>query len=263
MSTLQLPFQLKEGTIAYASKVMANFEAILNGINNISIDGVSKTDLQTAISALKTLIDACVKIGLVGNAVDIVFTDGATLQEKLDSGDLNGTDGVSAYIEGWAAFDIDEYGHLIVTTATDETAFSIVDGNLIYTISDEETGTFKQYDLGKVKGEKGDSGDISYNQMVEYVSTQIANIAKSSTEYPMAFSASWNSDDNTCEVTCSGITASNNFIVDTNATATDSEIEAWEKAKPKVISQGVDKFTLRARGPIPTINIPLQVTINI
>ena len=35
MTDMRLPYQLKEGQIAYARRVMANFNAIINALNNL------------------------------------------------------------------------------------------------------------------------------------------------------------------------------------------------------------------------------------
>ena len=265
MAELKLPYTLKEGTVAYAAKVMGDLNVIVNFLNNISLDGATKTDLESALQEVTVMVNSCIKKNTIGNANEVIFDDGYTMQEKLDNGDLNGTDGVTAYVDGWAAFEIDEYGHLLVTTSTDDQAFTINEsGNLIYTIPDPDGGeNVQQYDLGKVMGPMGPAGEVSQEDMVEYVAGQIGAIVKSSTATAIALIASWDSTDKTNEISCDGITATNNFIIDTNSTATEEQSQAWEKAKPKCISQTTGTIIVKARGIIPTIDIPLQVTINI
>ena len=46
MAELKLPYILKEGTVAYAAKVMGDLNVIINFLNNISLDGATKTDLE-------------------------------------------------------------------------------------------------------------------------------------------------------------------------------------------------------------------------
>lgn len=265
MAQIQLPYTLREGTIAYAAKVMGDLNVIVNFLNNISLDGATKTDLESALQKVTAMVNSCIQKNAIGNADQIVFEDGYTMQEKLDAGDLNGKDGVTAYVDGWAAFEIDEYGHLLVTVSADDNSFTIDEnGHLIYTIPDPDTSAnVQQYDLGKVMGPQGPAGEVTQEGMVTYVTEQIGALAKSSTKYVTALAASWDADDKTNEISCEGITATNNFLIDTNSSATEEQNQAWELAKPKYVSQMEGKFIVVARGVIPAIDIPLQVTINI
>ena len=60
MSNVVLPYTLKDGQIAYATKVMANFNAILNKLNGVTIPGLPDCDMEEALQQLKYLIDRCV-----------------------------------------------------------------------------------------------------------------------------------------------------------------------------------------------------------
>ena len=151
---IRLPYQLQEGTIAYAAKVMANFEAVLAGLNIITING-DTGDLESVLNTLfKDMIER-----EVGNSQDILFEDGESLQSKFDSGKT--TLGVLTG-QGMFYFYVAEDGHLKVVTNgnIDEEDFSLnEEGHLIYTVSDLEGSTAPvEYDLGLVRGTKGDSG---------------------------------------------------------------------------------------------------------
>lgn len=88
-------------------------------------------------SDLSHEIDDKVTSKTIGNASQILFSDGKTMQEKLDSGDLNGKDGTGVLISGMFYMSVNEFGHLILSVADDaeKPPLSInEDGHLIYTI---------------------------------------------------------------------------------------------------------------------------------
>ena len=68
----------------------------------------------------------------------------------------------------------------------------------------------------------------------------------------------------TATVSCAGITASNNFIVQPAKSATDEQWAAWATAAPIVKSQANGSFVLYARNSnLPTVDIPLEIVVNI
>ena len=92
----------------------------------INIDGgrkISGTLKEGAITyqmlaqALQAVLDAKVTANVDGNAGQIVFSDGQTMQQKLDSGELRGADGVAVALEGYCTFRIGDDGHLYVGVA--------------------------------------------------------------------------------------------------------------------------------------------------
>ena len=57
MSKVVLPYLLREGQVAYAARVMANFNALLDRINSVTLPGMAETDLEDAVQQLKLLLD--------------------------------------------------------------------------------------------------------------------------------------------------------------------------------------------------------------
>lgn len=57
MSKVILPYTLKEGQVAYASRVMANLNALLDKLNGVTLPGMEKSDMEQALRQLKLLLD--------------------------------------------------------------------------------------------------------------------------------------------------------------------------------------------------------------
>ena len=57
MSEITLPYNLQDGQKAYASRVMANFRALIAGLNRVSVDGLTAGDLESVLRQLKLLVD--------------------------------------------------------------------------------------------------------------------------------------------------------------------------------------------------------------
>lgn len=221
MSKVVLPYILREGQIAYASRVMANLQAITAKINQVSVPGIPDSDIEQALrelknlidieakaakrsiasfdydsegnmlivrlvdgalfeismerfindyqgsqsgviqtfvdgnrrihadikegsisyqllsQALQTLIDNKVTAAVPGNASQIRFADGSTMQEKLDTGDLHGKDGVAVALDAMYYFRVGANGHLYLGVAdgAGQPPFNIDErGHLLYTI---------------------------------------------------------------------------------------------------------------------------------
>ena len=235
---LKLPYELTEGTVAFARQVMANFRALLRGVDN------------------------SVEKGSSGNSSDIVFDDGENLQDKLDNGGFNDWDG-NLY-DGYASFFVNSQGHLIVTLATGNgyNPYEVDEnGHLILTVGDPETSgiTPVTFDLGSVVGPSGPQGNPS------------------ATVSAVVYANAWDSKENViiCDIPTGE--SLNNFIVqpdlaaveeayeddNTNPTV-DDVMEAWAKAMIYVKSQTDDQFTIKARGSITDImDIPISVVYGI
>lgn len=247
---IKLPHLLQEGQVAYAAKVMADFNAILAALNNLSAEGFTTQDISSMIADLADAIHHKVEAGEPGNAIDIKFTDGDTLQGKFANGDLNGTDGVAVVLDGCVAFDVDENGHLIVATNNDN-PYSIVDGHLIYTVPDPEEDGYIEYDLGNVRGIPG---EVTTSQMMTAINNALLGLGITKTV--VAYVDDWGN-----EIECVGVTNSNLLLISPALSATKNERDAFRAAQIYPVSQGLDAFILGYDGVKPDIDIPLQVVI--
>ena len=148
---INLPYKLREGQIAYAAKVMANFEALLGAYNNGSVPGLGDGDIYTLLSLMYS---AAVLANEAGNAEQIRFGDGETLVQKFSAGTLN-----AALLDNEGLFycEVKDDGHLYITASDgiEQGDFSIgSDGHLTYMLSDPATNnSVHVYDLGNVKGD--------------------------------------------------------------------------------------------------------------
>lgn len=157
MSQVNLPYNLREGQVARAAQVMANFLALLGAYGSIKIEGLGEGDVETL---MQLMYEAMVKAGEPGNTEGIVFHDGDTLEQKFAAGTLNAS---ILNSEGLFYFEIDPIsGHLIVTAAEgigEEDFLIDGDGHLIFNLEDPETSSVvHRYDLGRVVGEQGPAG---------------------------------------------------------------------------------------------------------
>ncbi len=278
MGEITLPFQLKEGTTAYAAKVMANFNALIGKLNQLSVNGEIVGDLEDFLSLLSASIEQLVQAGRAGNANEIRVADGSSLQEKLDSGDLKGTSGEVSVQDRMCYFYVDEvtgHLHLVARDDVDADAYHINDqGHLIYTIPDPDNGlTATDYDLGQVRGPKGDSGDMSrtvydtqnrQTDIFSYVDEAVSGIK--TREYTcLLAAASWVTENSQtyCRIELSNLNASSKFDVGLSPSATEEQEAAFEKALLKVSEQGAGYFILlqRSNGVTPSVDIPLIVRI--
>lgn len=278
---INLPFDLQEGTIAYARKVMANLRALLGAYNSVVIsedridwqpgEPLPQGDVSTLLSLL---FQAVVMANEEGNSTKIRFLDGENLEEKFAAGTLNASILDS---QGLFYFEVDSAGHLIVTAAegVDEENFEVdaLTGHLIYTLKDpEDSSEVTTYDLGQVKGGKGDKGDPGEDGTVFY------------TGYFICYAAAWDADTKEYvlrdenyvqdEETMPGghidgatldghITAlTGHALIGPNYNvATDEEVEAWSNAMVRVVSQGSGEIVFKALGDIPETDVNLQITM--
>ena len=255
--TISFPYNLQEGSIAYARHVMANFRAITNALDNLHVAGIDDTTLEGILASL-------VIKGEQGNADEILDDEGETLQEKLDRHAFDGRD--ASLYDGYAQFHVDVNGHLIVTLpVNDPTMYSIDDDptsptykHLLLTVGESGDVDTVDFDLGIVKGDKGDKGDTGESGAVATTATISAAQWEDDPDDP---------DYRTVTVSCSGITATNNFILQPHVTgviATDNTAAAaWEAAGVRVISQAAGEFTLYARGTIPATDITIDIIYGI
>lgn len=116
--------------VSRAAPLLRDLTADGNGVLTVtSLDGTQKR-VDPGVSQ-RILADE------TGNASQVRFNDGISMQDKLDVGDLNGKDGVVVATSGFFALNVNSYGHLVVTV-TDDAEFPPIriddNGHLIYTI---------------------------------------------------------------------------------------------------------------------------------
>lgn len=147
-SSNELVLLLEDGTEQRIS--MAAFTNIYTGGESATIstdirDGVitgsvrgGSLGMHHLSGQLQDTINGKITANAPNNASQVLFSDGKSMQEKLDSGELNGKDGVSAAIKGFYYMRVDANGNLIVGVADQEEPppLSIRDGYLVYTLED-------------------------------------------------------------------------------------------------------------------------------
>lgn len=125
----------------YSGASGASARVIVDGARQISAEiNSDAVSYQMLNAALRAQLDGKVAANTAGNAAQILFSDGKSMQQKLDDGELrgaDGADGVHAALTGIYYFRIGEDGHLYVGVADDaaQPPFAIdASGHLIYTI---------------------------------------------------------------------------------------------------------------------------------
>lgn len=264
-----LPYNLREGTVAYAGKVMANFRALLGILNNLVVEGVGTGDIVTI---LNLLVQSMVKADETGNAEDIVFADGVNLEERFATGTLNASLFTS---EGMFYFYVDpQDGHLYVTAAEgmEEDDFEIDEetGHLLYTLDDpEDNNIVHTYDLGLVKGDKGDPG-AGGMAATTYDPLGVGKDMNTYTGFYVCDSQKWadgvyvlsDEDSHTGANLSDHITStSGHFFIGPSSSATDEGVEAWSNGLIRITGQGSGTISLKALGDTPTEDIDLQITM--
>lgn len=257
-----LPYRLQEGQVAYARKVMANFEALMGLLNNITIDGKTG-DLETV---LQELFNKAVLSG-EPNSDDITFADGDSLQDKYDSGQ---TALALMTGEGMFYFFVED-GRLKVVTNGNISAddFTINDkGHLIYTVSPSaEQGEPVVYDLGYVRGPEGpaSTGDMSAaiydpNSRKKDVCHYYGSFRCNSPDWVDGKIRISDDNRNGGDTLASRITATTGHFMFKPAQGEDAEKwQAWWDAQVICTAQGDGWFELQALGKTPDVNILLDV----
>lgn len=275
MARINLPYQFRDGNRAYAAQVMADLNALAGGLNNISVSGLPGGDLESVLQGLKELTEGKISANKAGNAEQIRFSDGESMQDKLDSGALNGTDGVVSTSDGMYYFYVGSDGHLYLLTRSEVQgeAFHIDDkGHLIYTLAEPgaENGVAKVYDLGYVRGPKGESGDMQISiydpqgkekDIYAYVDEAMAETKGSTVKSCFAYAAGWDGNSKQNSVTLEGLAAGAHFVVCHSSEATEEQRQAWRDGCIFLQSQGENSFVLQADQTLPTVDIPLTVLI--
>ncbi|MCR4963284.1 MAG: hypothetical protein K6B40_05325 [Firmicutes bacterium] len=204
----------------------------------------------------------------------ILGADGDTMQQKLDNGDFNGVDALSVMNHMYKMFVDPEDGHLkiCIPDGSAPPPLSIDNsGHLIYTVSEEtDLSDTAIYDLGSVRGPKGDDGAPGgmqasvydpTNQATDIFAAIAAAVPTIRTVTLTAYASGW--DDGVLIINSAYITANNNFDVDTAYTATEAQQAAWQAAKPKIISQASGSFTIQAFGMVPGAGVDIPLVIRV
>ena len=267
---VNLPYNLREGQVAYALKVMANFRALLGALNIVNVEGLGEADVGTL---LNLLYQSMIKADEDGNAEHILFEDGENLKQKFAAGTLNAS---ILNSEGLFYFHVGADGHLYVTgtDGLEEGDFEINEsGHLQFNLDDPASNSnIHVYDLGQVVGDKGDPGADGM-LATTYDPNNVGKDLNTYTGYFVCLAANW--DDNTYTLTdndsqhVSGATLAGHITASTGHalvgpaynTSTDEEVEAWSAAMMRVVSQGNGQIVFKALGDIPEVDIYLQVTM--
>ncbi|MBQ6808470.1 MAG: hypothetical protein IJP07_04835 [Firmicutes bacterium] len=275
MARINLPYQFRDGNRAYAAQIMADLNALAGGLNNISISGMPEGDLEAVLQKLKTLTDGKISANQAGNAAQIKFSDGESMQDKLDSGALKGADAVLSTSDGMYCFYVGADGHLYLLSRSEVQgeAFHIDEnGHLIYSLGEpgEGSGETKLYDLGYVRGPKGDSGDMQLSvydpqgkqrDIYAYVDEAMGESSKSGAKSCFVYAAGWDSSTKRNRVSLEGLTAEDHFLVCHSSFATEEQRNAWREGCIFLQSQEEGSFVLQADQTLPTVDIPLTVLL--
>lgn len=145
----QLCLELRNGAVFKVD--IADFVRYYSGSSgdgiSISVDGEGRITAQLepgSVGAdklddgLQKVLDGKLEAEKSGNAAQVLFSDGQSMQDKLDNGELRGSDAVNAAVSGMFYLRVDEgNGHLYIGVADGaaQPPLSINnDGHLIYTI---------------------------------------------------------------------------------------------------------------------------------
>ncbi|MDO4732462.1 MAG: hypothetical protein Q4B50_02955 [Bacillota bacterium] len=275
MARINLPYRFREGDRAYAAQIMADLNALAAGLNQISINGLPEGDLETVLQELKQLTEGRIPANQKGNAELVRFLDGESMQEKLDSGALRGSDGVMNTTDGMYCFYVGADGHLYLLTRSEVQgdAFRIDErGHLIYSLGEVEEGSGEEklYDLGYVRGPKGENGDMrpsvydpqgKERDIFAYVDEALAAEQKSETRSCIAFAAGWDADSRQNTVLLEDLPADANFLLCHSSLATEEERQAWRAGSIFLAGQEKDGFVLQADQSLPQVDIPLTLIL--
>lgn len=111
---------------------------LINGNNEVSVQIKGNSiSINLLDAALQDTINGKVTANQTNNASQIKFADSQTMQQKLDSGALNGKDGVAVSVSGFYSMEVNAAGHLILTVndETEPPQLAIdANGHLVYTV---------------------------------------------------------------------------------------------------------------------------------
>lgn len=143
--TMELVLRLADGTEQRIS--IASFMNVYLGGNTATVQvQIQENQITASVKGnsiglnlltpqLQENINKKINASESGNANQVLFTDGQSMQEKLDSGALNGKDGVVVESKGLFYMRVDEFGHLKVGVADGSEQppfYKREDGHLIY-----------------------------------------------------------------------------------------------------------------------------------
>lgn len=274
MGRIELPYQFREGNKAFAAQLMADLNTLAGGLNSIRIQGLPEGDLESTLQEIKGLLDGKIDAFRAGNADQIKFSDGDSFQEKLDSGALRGADAVVSSSDGMYHFFVGGDGHLYLVSRSQaqEDAFSIDErGHLIYSLgeADVSAGEATTYDLGSVKGPKGDGGDMlasvydpsgKAQDLFAYADAAVSAAAGTQALSGFAYAAAWDGEQKN-RVSVNGLKATDHFYVCHSSSATAAQRAAWRNGCIFVSGQEAGAFTLQADQTLPLVDIPLTVIL--
>ena len=265
---VSLPFQLADGTKAYASKVMANFNTLAQYLNSVDIPGADKGDLISVLTYLAESLEDKVIVGAEDNAAEIIFADGESLKKKYRSGELHlGL----LQTQGGFYFYVDENGHLMLVSnrEVNDEDFTIDErGHLLYTVRDPEEDDINDtqtFDLGRVRGEEGEPGLPGEGDMAKAIyDPQRRGKDLNTYEYDVIFyGADW-STDKLLTVSFAASTPANHLDIDIAASANADQRKAWRDAQfyaPAGAQDIAGQFVVGCDGEVPKVDIPVVIRV--
>lgn len=265
---LSLPYNLQDGTKAYASKVMSDFNTIVQYLNGVEIPGVDKGDVISVLTYLTASLEATVKGGETGNAAEIIFADGESLRSKYRSGELHlGL----LQTQGGFYFYVDENGHLMLVSnrETDADNFSIDEnGHLLYTVPDPEeddVNDTRTFDLGRVRGDEGEPGEPGAGDMEKKVYDP-NGVGKDLNTYEydaFLYAAEWG-EDKLQTLTFAPSTPSNHLEIAPAPSANADQRQAWRDAMlyaPSNAQATAGQIIIGCDGDVPQTDIPIIIRV--
>ena len=263
-----LPFQLADGTKAYASKVMANFNTLAQYLNSVDIPGADKGDLISVLTYLAESLEDKVIVGAEDNAAEIIFADGESLKKKYRSGELHlGL----LQTQGGFYFYVDENGHLMLVSNREADAdnfSSDENGHLIYTVPDPENDDIDDtqvFDLGRVRGDEGEPGKNADGDMAKTIYDPNGRGKDLNTyEYDaFLYAAEWTADK-TITVMLAASTPNNHLEIAPAPSANAEQRKAWRDAQLYAGSAAqtiAGQFTIGCDGDVPQVDIPVIIRV--
>lgn len=265
---LSLPYNLQDGTKAYASKLMADLNTIVQYLNGVDIPGVDKGDMISVLAYLSASLEATVKAGEEGNAAEIIFADGESLRSKYRSGELHlGL----LQTQGGFYFYVDENGHLMLVSNRETTAddFSIDEnGHLLYTVQDpaaEDVEDTQVFDLGRVRGDEGEAGAPGEGDMnkATYDPNGVGKDLNTYEYDAILYASGWD-EDKLQTVVLAASTTGNHLEIAPALSADADQRQAWRNAlfyAPSNAQATAGQFVIGCDGDVPSVDIFITVRV--